>query len=70
MAQGGAKVIDDMVYIGCDLVAAALKTAPSRITLYGGQPKRDIELVPGRLSMQPAGGCPNATDLKRGRRPG
>jgi len=61
---------DDMVYIGRDLVEQALSTVPGSITLKGGSRLRDVEFAPGRIVMQSAGGCPYATDLKRGRRPG
>lgn len=68
--QAGARVDGEMVYIGPELVDEALRTAPKSIHLRGGIPKRDIHLQPGRMAMQCAGGCPNATDLIRGRRPG
>ena len=71
LVKAGARLADDdMVYIGRDMVNAALATVPKTILLKGGDTKRDIDLSPGRIAFQPAGGCPNATDLKRGRRPG
>lgn len=68
----GARVDEDseMVHIGRDLVAAALASAPRSITLKGGRAERDVLLELGSLTFQPGAGCPHATDLERGRRPG
>ncbi|MFC3614409.1 trimethylamine methyltransferase family protein [Lutimaribacter marinistellae] len=68
--KGGARVSDDMVFIGRDMIEAALATAPRSITVKGGAPHRDITLELGRIVFQPGAGCPHATDLDRGRRPG
>lgn len=70
--QGGARVDDSsqMVFIGRDMVAAALATAPVSIVGRGGERHRDITLELGRLVFQPGAGAPHATDLERGRRPG
>ena len=69
---GGAKVDEEteMVYIGRDIVEAALATAPKAIDLAGGAPERDLCLELGSLVFQPGAGAPHATDLQRGRRPG
>ena len=69
-ASAGARVDGDMVYIGRETVQAAIKTAPKAIHCRAGSPKRDITLELGALAFQPGAGAPNATDLKRGRRPG
>jgi trimethylamine--corrinoid protein Co-methyltransferase len=68
----GAKVDDatDMVFIGRDIVEAALATAPKSIPVRAGQRDRDITLELGNLIFQPGAGAPHATDLERGRRPG
>lgn len=68
----GAAVDEEsqMVRIGRDVVAEALKTAPKSITVRGAVPKRDIVLELGSLVFQPGAGAPHATDLTRGRRPG
>ncbi|MTI02563.1 trimethylamine methyltransferase family protein [Roseibium sp. RKSG952] len=68
--QGGARVDDEMVYIGREMVEAALSTAPRSIVMKGAVPDRDITLELGRLVFQPGAGAPHATDLERGRRPG
>ncbi len=68
--QAGAKVDGEMVYLGREIVAAALATAPSSIHCRAGAPARDIILELGALAFQPGAGAPHATDLKRGRRPG
>ncbi|WP_284265967.1 trimethylamine methyltransferase family protein [Roseicyclus amphidinii] len=68
--QGGARVEGDMVFIGREMVEAALATAPRSIHCHAGAPERDITLEPGALTFQPGAGAPHATDLRRGRRPG
>ena len=67
---GGARVVGDMVYIGREMVAAALASAPKSIVGRGGASERDVTLELGSLVFQPGAGAPNATDLVRGRRPG
>jgi trimethylamine--corrinoid protein Co-methyltransferase len=71
-AKGGARVDEDseMVYVGRDMVEAALATAPRSITCRAGARDRDITLELGSLVFQAGAGAPNATDLERGRRPG
>ena len=68
----GALVDDDseMVRIGRDIVESALETAPPAFLIKGGVPERDLELALGLLTIQAGAGCPYATDLTRGRRPG
>jgi trimethylamine--corrinoid protein Co-methyltransferase len=69
-AAAGARVTDDMVCIGRDIVAAALKTAPRQWQMRSVNPARERLYAPGQLLFGPGAGCPNATDLQRGRRPG
>jgi trimethylamine--corrinoid protein Co-methyltransferase len=68
----GAMVDEDsqMVRIDRGLVAAALATVPVRFTLAGGGPGRDIPVGGNSLMFTAGAGCPNITDLERGRRPG
>ncbi|PVH28842.1 trimethylamine methyltransferase family protein [Pararhodobacter oceanensis] len=66
----GARVKDDMVFIGRDIVAAALKTAPAAIRLRAANPAREQIYETGAMLFMAGAGCPNATDLKRGRRAG
>ncbi|MCY4336958.1 MAG: trimethylamine methyltransferase family protein [Litoreibacter sp.] len=68
--KGGARVEGDMVFIGRDMVEAALKTAPKSIDARAGARHRDLTLELGSLMFQPGAGAPHATDLERGRRPG
>jgi len=70
--KAGARVDDEseMVFIGRDIVEAALQTAPKSIPVHAGVREKDIVLEPGRLVFQPGAGAPHATDLTRGRRPG
>lgn len=71
-AAAGAVVEDDsqMVRIGRDIVAAALATAPRSFRLRAADPRHEQLYAPGRLLFGGSGGCPNATDAVRGRRPG
>lgn len=70
VGAGAVLRADDMIHIGRDLVEAALASAPPRIDLAAGARHRDVVLELGRLVFQPGAGCPHATDLTRGRRPG
>jgi len=69
-AAGGARVQGDMVYIGREMIEAALASAPKSITGRAGARARDITLELGRLVFQQGAGAPHATDLVRGRRTG
>ena len=61
---------NEMVFIGREIVEAALATAPRSINLRAGARDRDLTLELGSLVFQPGAGAPHATDLVRGRRPG
>ncbi|WGI21252.1 trimethylamine methyltransferase family protein [Amylibacter sp. IMCC11727] len=70
-AKAGARVDDDhMVYLGRDVVEAALKTAPRSIRLRARNPLREQDYELGSMIFMPGVGCPNANDAERGRRPG
>ncbi|MCV2863396.1 trimethylamine methyltransferase family protein [Defluviimonas sp. WL0075] len=71
-AAAGAIVDEDrqMVRIGREIVAAALASAPRSIRLRAADPRHEQTYAPGRLLFGGSGGCPNATDRVRGRRPG
>lgn len=68
--KAGARVDGDMVYIGRDLVEAALMSAPKSISGRAGARDKDLTFELGRMIFQPGAGAPHATDLERGRRPG
>lgn len=68
--KAGARVEEDMVYIGRDLVQVSLDAAPKSITGRASDRSRDVILELGSLVFQPGAGAPHATDLERGRRPG
>jgi len=70
--EAGATVDEDsqMVRIDRRLVAAALKTAPLRFDIAGGGLGRDIPVGGNSLMFTAGAGCPNITDIERGRRPG
>ncbi|MEL6701841.1 MAG: trimethylamine methyltransferase family protein, partial [Pseudomonadota bacterium] len=69
-AKAGARVDEDMVFIGRDMVEAAIKSAPSSFMLHGAARERDLLIELGSLTFQPGAGAPHATDRVRGRRPG
>lgn len=71
-AAGGAIVDGDsqMVRVGRDMVAAALASAPGRITLRAREPHRDVILAPGGMIFHAGAGCPQVFDRAGGRRPG
>ena len=70
--RAGAIVDDqtEMVWVGREIITATLATPPRSIALVAGTRHRDLELTLGTLAIQAGGGCPNVTDLARGRRPG
>lgn len=72
LAKGGAKVDEasQMVFIGQEIVEAALATCPKSIPVIAGQEAKNITLELGNLLFQPGAGAPHATDRERGRRPG
>ena len=59
-----------MVFVDRALVAAALKTAPGRITLAGASADRDVALGGAHTAFVCVGGPPHVTDIERGRRAG
>lgn len=71
-AAAGAIVDDDtqMVRIGEDIVEQALQSAPPTFRMRAANPQRDLQMEPGSMIFYPGSGCPNVTDLERGRRPG
>ncbi|WP_299685195.1 trimethylamine methyltransferase family protein [uncultured Tateyamaria sp.] len=66
----GATVKGDMVFIGREIVESALASAPKSFPLIAGNPSRNLVMELGSMVFQPGAGCPHATDLERGRRPG
>ncbi len=70
-ADAGAVLNDDnMVFIGRDIVEAALQTAPSSFRLRAINPAHEHDYADGTLLFMAGSGCPNNTDFERGRRPG
>ncbi len=71
--KAGGAIVDEtdlMVRIGRDMVADALKTAPKSIPIMAVNPARCQQFELGTLMFGPGAGCPNVTDIKRGRRAG
>lgn len=66
----GAVVRDDMVHVGREIVAAALSSAPRAWRMRAANPARERRYGAGQMIFSPGSGCPNATDLVRGRRAG
>jgi trimethylamine--corrinoid protein Co-methyltransferase len=71
-AKAGARYDADtqMAYLGRDIIAAAVASAPKEIAVAAGARHKDITLKLGNLVFQPGAGAPHATDLVKGRRPG
>ncbi|WP_120634360.1 trimethylamine methyltransferase family protein [Ruegeria sp. EL01] len=69
--KAGARVDENsqMVFVGRDIVEAAIASAPKSIACRAGARHRDFTLELGSLVFQPGAGAPNATDLEQGRRP-
>jgi trimethylamine--corrinoid protein Co-methyltransferase len=70
LARAGAIVDGERVRIGRDIVAEALRTAPSEFTFHARNPQHDTRLGGNWIAFAPVGGPPNCSDLDRGRRPG
>jgi trimethylamine--corrinoid protein Co-methyltransferase len=72
LKAAGALVDDEAetVRLGREIVAEALATAPKRILLRAANPARERDYAEGELLFSAGAGCPNASDLERGRRPG
>jgi trimethylamine--corrinoid protein Co-methyltransferase len=70
LAAAGARMAEDMVHIGRDVIAEALRTAPRQWRMRAANPARARTYAPGALLFGPGAGCPNVTDRTRGRRPG
>jgi len=68
--RAGARVVGDIVFIGRDIVNAALATAPKSIVGRAGVRDKDLTFELGRMMFQPGAGAPHSTDLIRGRRAG
>lgn len=71
-AAAGALVDEDtqMVRIGREIVASALASAPRAIRLGAPDPAFSQVYEEGAMLFMGGAGCPNVTDLVRGRRPG
>ncbi|WP_342078229.1 trimethylamine methyltransferase family protein [Yoonia sp. SS1-5] len=70
-AQAGARVDhEDMVFIGRDIVQAALDSAPKEFRLRAPNPLREQDYRLGSMIFMPGVGCPNVNDAERGRRAG
>lgn len=68
--EAGARIAEDMVFIGRDIIEAALKTAPRSFRLRAANVAKEQVYETGAMLFMAGAGCPNATDRVRGRRPG
>ena len=70
-AAGGS--VDDasgMVRLDRALVLESVARAPTSIVAHGRGASRDVAIGGAMTAFAAAGGCPNSTDLRGGRRPG
>ena len=70
LKSAGARVQDHMVFLPREMVENALHTAPKRYIMRAPEAAKDQEIYLGRQLFASSGGCPNAYDSIRGRRPG
>ena len=71
LKKEGATVNNDgLVAIPRDLVLNSIQLAPKRYLLRAPNPKHNLDIRLGRQFFSSSGGCPNAHDRIRGRRPG
>ena len=70
--SAGAKVDEtsQLVYIGREIINAALESAPRSFRLRAASANREQLYEQGSMLFTAGAGCPNAHDLERGRRPG
>ena len=70
--EAGALVDEDtqMVRLGREIIAQALKSCPRSFQGIGAEPRRTIEFAPQGIVFVGGSSCPNVSDLERGRRPG
>ena len=70
--DAGARVDEssEMVWIDRVLVASALETAPSLITLHGADENSNVKLGGDHVAFVCVGGAPHISDLDNGKRPG
>ena len=69
-AKTGARIEEELVFIGRDIAEAALEDAPASFRLRAANPGREQIYEDGAMLFMPGAGCPNVTDFERGRRPG
>jgi trimethylamine--corrinoid protein Co-methyltransferase len=72
LKSAGARVDEQtqMVYIGREIIAEALSTAPRSFRMRAASASREQIYEQGSMLFTAGSGCPNAHDLERGRRPG
>ena len=70
LQKAGAHVLEEMVFFPRDMIEHALMTAPKRYVLRAPNSQNDQAIFLGRQLFASSGGCPNAFDRIRGRRPG
>ncbi|MBF2760970.1 MAG: trimethylamine methyltransferase family protein [Ectothiorhodospiraceae bacterium AqS1] len=69
-ARSGKGSAERMVFLPPETVQEAISQAPARYRMMAPNPARAQPIHSGRQLFAPAGGCPNAVDRIRGRRPG
>ena len=67
-AQGGAAVEGEIVKISASMLEAAIKSAPSKVILYGQEEKNDLHLEKNRTHLGTGGTVLYALDLDKGKK--
>ena len=62
LAGAVARFTDDLVFVGADIVTAALASGPRTIPLRAAYPARDRAYGSGALTFMAGGGCPYVSD--------
>ena len=70
LAHAGAKIDGVRVRFDRALIAQAIATCPTSVTLHARNPAHDVTLGGDSVAFGQVASAPNCTDLDRGRRPG
>lgn len=68
LAEHGAKVEGDRVYLPAKMVTSLLEAAPREFRLRARNPQNDLEISPSSFVLAPGYGCPFVLDRSHARR--